>query len=301
MPLNTPPEMQRTDLSMAVLQLKALGIHNLVRFEFPSAPPSKNLMASLELLFALGALDEQGELSKPLGDHMSELPVHPMLSKMLLSSGSFGCTDEIAAIVAIMQVDSVFIVPGAAAAARARAAHREFQVEEGDLLTMLNVFRAFLAQRGSGPGAPDQACRSWCSTKFLKFKVLTRAEQLYIRLTKTMRRLGVTSASTSEEEKTILRLHPGDSVRRCIVSGMFPNAAYLHPSGYYRTVRGDFTLHVHPSSVLYTEKPASWVVFSELVHTNKVYMKDITTIDPVWLETLAPHYYEKKSVMSSTL
>jgi len=36
--------MQRTDLSLAVLQLKALGIENIVRFEFPSAPPAKNLV-----------------------------------------------------------------------------------------------------------------------------------------------------------------------------------------------------------------------------------------------------------------
>merc|ERR1712012_208889 len=94
--LNTPPEMQRTDLSMAVLQLKALGISNLVRFEFPSAPPSKNLIAGLELLFALGALDDKGELTKPLGEQMSELPIHPMLSKMLLTSSTFNCTKEIA-------------------------------------------------------------------------------------------------------------------------------------------------------------------------------------------------------------
>ena len=62
MPLNTPPEMQRTDLSLAVLQLKALGIDNVVRFEFPSAPPSKNLIACMELLYALGALDDKGDL-----------------------------------------------------------------------------------------------------------------------------------------------------------------------------------------------------------------------------------------------
>ena len=31
LPLNTPPELQRTDLSLAVLQLKALGIDNIVR------------------------------------------------------------------------------------------------------------------------------------------------------------------------------------------------------------------------------------------------------------------------------
>ena len=93
--LNTPPEMQRTDLAMAVLQLKALRISNLVRFEFPSAPPSKNLISALELLFALGALDEKGELTKPLGEQMSELPIHPMLSKMLLTSSTFNCTKEV--------------------------------------------------------------------------------------------------------------------------------------------------------------------------------------------------------------
>ena len=87
--------MQRTDLSMSVLQLKALGISNLVRFEFPSAPPSKNLIAALELLFALGALDEKGELTKPVGEQMGELPLHPTLSKMLLTSSTFNCTREV--------------------------------------------------------------------------------------------------------------------------------------------------------------------------------------------------------------
>lgn len=46
--LNTPPEMQRTDLSLPVLQLKALGIENIVRFEFPSSPPAKNLVILFE-------------------------------------------------------------------------------------------------------------------------------------------------------------------------------------------------------------------------------------------------------------
>ena len=33
LPLNTPPELQRTDLCLAILQLKALGIDNVVRLE----------------------------------------------------------------------------------------------------------------------------------------------------------------------------------------------------------------------------------------------------------------------------
>ena len=89
-----------------------------------------------------------------------------------------------------------------------------------------------------------------------------------------------------------------DDIRKCIVSGMFPNAAYYHPSGTYRTVRSELDLHIHPRSVLYTLKPPQWVVFSELQHTTKVYMKDITVIQADWLEELAPHFYEKKTVQT---
>ena len=38
------------------------------------------------------------------------------------------------------------------------------------------------------------------------------------------------------------------------------------------------------------------VVFAEMVHTNKLMMKDCTVIDASWLEILAPHYYEKHSI-----
>lgn len=79
--------MQRTDLAQAILQLKALGIHNVLRFDFPFPPPAKNLASALQLLYALNAIDEEGELTSPLGVQMSEIPIHPFYSKMLLASG----------------------------------------------------------------------------------------------------------------------------------------------------------------------------------------------------------------------
>ncbi len=146
LPANTPPEMQRTDLSQSVLQLLALGIDNLVRFEFPSAPPSKNLIASLEVLYALGAVDDRGQLTEPLGERMSELPIHPTLSKMLLGSAEFGCSQEACVIVSMLQVEGIFNRPQGQSA-KARVAWRNnFEVAEGDLLTMLNVFNAYKQQ-----------------------------------------------------------------------------------------------------------------------------------------------------------
>jgi ATP-dependent RNA helicase DDX35 len=42
------------------------------------------------------------------------------------------------------------------------------------------------------------------------------------------------------------------------------------------------TLHVHPSSVLFTRMPATgFVVFHEVIETSKSFMRDLTVIDQV--------------------
>ncbi|OXB52549.1 UNVERIFIED_CONTAM: hypothetical protein H355_005658, partial [Colinus virginianus] len=55
--------------------------------------------------------------------------------------------------------------------------------------------------------------------------------------------------------KMLLESGDPDPVLRCIVSGFFANAAKFHSTGAYRTIRDDHELHIHPTSVLYAEKP----------------------------------------------
>ena len=166
--------------------------------------------------------------------------------------------------------------------AKAKVAKRKFEVAEGDLMTLLNVFNAFQS-------IDQNMAKHWCSSHFLRYKALVRADQLFQRLVKTLARHGLYVDNENQ------RIHPGDTenFRKCIVSGLFPNAAYLHMSGTFRTVRGDLEISMHPTSVLYALKQPSWVVFAEMNHTNKLLMRDVTVIDPAWLEILAPHYYEK--------
>ncbi|KAJ8303288.1 hypothetical protein KUTeg_019684 [Tegillarca granosa] len=87
LPAATVPEMQRSDLAPVVLQMKALGISNVLRFHFLSPPPAENMVRGLELLYALGGLDDNGNLTSPLGLQMAEFPLPPMFAKMLLVSG----------------------------------------------------------------------------------------------------------------------------------------------------------------------------------------------------------------------
>ena len=50
------------------------------------------LVRALEQLYSLGALNEQGELTE-IGRKMSEFPLDPQLSKMLIESPNYKCVD----------------------------------------------------------------------------------------------------------------------------------------------------------------------------------------------------------------
>lgn len=55
----------------------------------------------MEQLYALGALNDRGELTK-LGRRMAEFPLDPMLSKMLIASEHYRCSEEVATICAML-------------------------------------------------------------------------------------------------------------------------------------------------------------------------------------------------------
>eukprot|EP01018_Ginkgo_biloba_P019937 Gb_40354 [translate_table: standard] len=102
---NTIPEIQRTNLSNVVLMLKSLGINDLINFDFMDPPPAETLMRALEQLYALGALNDKGELTK-LGRRMAEFPMDPMISKMIVSSDKYHCSEEVITISAMLSVGS---------------------------------------------------------------------------------------------------------------------------------------------------------------------------------------------------
>ncbi|XP_068707056.1 probable ATP-dependent RNA helicase DHX35 [Montipora foliosa] len=267
------PEMQRCNMTAVLLQLKCLGIDNVLRFNFPSRPPAQSMIRGLELLYALGALDDHGKLVDPIGTNMAEFPTDPMIAKMLLSSGKFGCSEEILSIAAMLQIQNIFLSPSKQKTA-ADNAKRKFSVYEGDHITLLNVYQAFVKFKKSS---------RWCHEHFLNYKGLCHAVKIREQFKKLLLRFKVTLISCDRDI---------DAICQCIVSGFFANAARLHPSGSYRTVRDDHPLHIHPTSVLYTETPPQWVVYHEVLQTSKEYMRDVTKIDPAWLYKLAPQYYE---------
>ncbi|KAI8922517.1 P-loop containing nucleoside triphosphate hydrolase protein [Powellomyces hirtus] len=275
LPSNNVPEMQRSNLATVVLQLKALGIENVLYFDFLSPPPVANLTKSLELLYSLKALDDYGRLTMPFGIQLAEFPVDPLLATILMNSLKMKCSEDIITIVAMLSVQSVFVSPDGQRG-EAEDEKRKFAVEEGDHITYLNVFNAFMKANRSA---------RWCYNHFLNHKSLQRVINIRNQLRRYLTRFQMPILSCEGDI---------NALRKCIVSGYFSHAARLKPDGTYATVLHNQVLHIHPNSVLFRRAP-SWVVFHEVVETTKPFMRDLTVIEPEWLTELAPHFYEQKA------
>ena len=81
------PEILRTNLANAVLQLKGMGVHDISSIDWLDPPDPIGLRRAVRQLYLLGALDASGGLT-PLGTRMARLPLEPSLAKTLLSAVS---------------------------------------------------------------------------------------------------------------------------------------------------------------------------------------------------------------------
>jgi len=276
---STMPEIQRTNLNSVVLLLKSLGINNLMEFDFMDAPPAETLIRALENLYALGALNDKGALTK-LGRQMAEFPTDPMLARSILAADKHGCVEEVLSIIAMLgESASLFYRPKdkrlLADSARAR-----FTIKEGgDHFSLLNIWNQWVDSDFS---------YVWARENFLQQRSLTRARDVRDQLAKLCDRVEVTITSVGAND-----LVP---IQKCLTAGFFPNAARLQRGGdSYRTVKNGMTTYLHPSSTLFEVNP-KWLIFYELVLTSREYMRGNLPIQPEWLAEAAPHYHKKRDL-----
>ncbi|EOD43528.1 putative mrna splicing factor rna helicase protein [Neofusicoccum parvum UCRNP2] len=280
---NTTPEIQRTNLSSTVLLLKSLGINDLVGFDFMDAPPADTLIRSLELLYALGALNDRGELTKR-GRQMAEFPVDPMVSAAVLKADQLNCVEEVLSIVSMLGESAALFFRPKQQKIHADSARARFTVKEGgDHLTLLNIWNQWVDSDFS---------YVWAKENFLQQKSLSRARDVRDQLARLCDRVEVTITSCGAND-----LQP---IMKSLVAGFFPNAARLQRGGdSYRTVKNGMTTYIHPSSVLTKtgDSPHRFVCYYELVLTSKEYMRNVMPIPtPAWLNEVAPHYHKMKDL-----
>ncbi|KAK3047041.1 DEAH-box ATP-dependent RNA helicase prp22 [Extremus antarcticus] len=267
----TIPEIQRQNLSNTILMLKAMGINDLLGFDFMDPPPTNTMLTALEELYALSALDDEGLLTR-LGRRMADMPMDPGLAKSLIASVDLGCADELLSIVAMISaVQTVFHRPKDKQQ-QADAKRARFNDPAGDHLTLLNVYNGW-----SGAGKAD----AWCFENFIQPRNMRRAEDVRKQLVQILDRHKLKIISCGRD--TI-------RVRQALCSGFFRNSARKDPQEGYKTLVEGTPVYMHPASALFG-KAAEHVIYHSLVETTREYMHNVTAIEPKWLVEAAPTFF----------
>lgn len=265
------PEIQRQNLSHTILMLKAMGINDLLHFDFMDPPPTNTMLTALEELYALSALDDEGLLTR-LGRKMANFPMEPSLAKVLIASVNLGCSDEILSIVAMLSMPSVFYRPKEKQT-QADQKKAKFHDPHGDHLTLLNVYNGWKQNKFANP---------WCFENFIQARSMRRAKDVRDQLVKIMERYKHAIVSCGRNTQ---------KVRQAICSGFFRNSARKDPQEGYKTLIEGTPVYLHPSSALFG-KQAEWVIYHTLVMTSKEYMHCTTSIEPKWLVEAAPSFFK---------
>jgi pre-mRNA-splicing factor ATP-dependent RNA helicase DHX16 len=305
---NTVPEIQRTNMGNVVLMLKSLGVHDLLHFDFMDKPPAETLMRALEQLYALGALNDRGELTK-MGRRMAEFPLDPMMSKAVIASEEvralrplstlavsralfspspflsqsqitqFKCTTEVLTIVSMLSIGaSVFYRPKEKAVHADNAKLNFARGGGGDHLALMRCYNEWVDTNYS---------TAWCYENYLQVRSLNKARDIREQLEGLCERVEVQQSSSQDPE----------TLCKAILAGYFYNTAKLSRDGSFKTVKQQHTVHIHPSSVLAKdEEPPRWLLFHELAFTTKEYMRMVAPIKGEWLLEIAPHYYQGTDV-----
>lgn len=193
---------------------------------------------------------------------MSEFPLDPMLSKMLITASSqFQCSNEILSIVSLMSVPQIFLRPRNDQAA-ADSAKRQFIHHDGDHITMLNAFNAFIAKKMDP---------NWCWDNYLSARALKQANDVRNQLVGMAQRQGLSLASMPFESPDFFT-----NIKKCLLSGFFMQTAHLERNGHYLTLKDEQVVMIHPSTAL-DSKP-QWVLYNEFVLTSKNFIRTVTAI-----------------------
>jgi HrpA-like RNA helicase len=295
----TPPEILRTNLTGLILNLKALGIRNILGFDMMDVPSIDALSHGLETLYALGAIDDKTNLTQ-LGLDMSSFPAEPRVARMLIESLREECSYEVAAVAGALQVRSLFASPrrggGSGGISREQqrldydAAIGDLVDRSGDHVTFANVISQQEDHRWD---------REECRERYIDYISVQRVKEIRDQLVNFLKKFGrvksMDMTTTGSDERT-------RAILKCVTAGFFFNVARLRNDGRYYTLRGAGN---HNHQILVTPSPsgsifashgshAEYIIFSETHDGPRggIELSGVSGIDPRWLRELAPHYWQ---------
>ncbi|KAI1712248.1 helicase associated domain (HA2) domain-containing protein [Ditylenchus destructor] len=280
------PEILRTNLSCVLLDLVEMGLRKLPRLALINMPEQQNWDAALEELQTLGAIrmkDNGKLLITEDGKNLVHFPVEPSHAKILVAASKLNCLEEALTVVAFLSSETVFVTSNndfqlndsnatSSSSLMQNDNSTHFDAAEGDLVRMIKLYRAFKTQMRNN----KNNLNGWCATNGLHCRRLANIHRVRTQLHELCKDRGLKLGSCSADFTPL---------RKAVCAGLFMNACIFDMStNSFRLERKTNTIQVkiHPSSCLARRKLSAFV-FTDLVMTSDVFARDVTLIDPEWL------------------
>jgi ATP-dependent helicase HrpA len=277
-PAFTQPEILRTNLASVVLQLTALRLGDVTSFPFLEPPEPAAVRAGVTLLDELGAIEtgRDGELRLTrIGRTLARLPIDPQLGRMVVEAERSGCVREVLVIASALSIQDPRERP-LDDRPRADELHRRFDVPGSDLLSIVALWDHLREQQRR---LSSNQFRKLCKAEHLHHVRVREWHDLFSQLRRVAGEVGIRPGTDAA--------HP-DHVHRAVLAGLVSHVGMrVGETRTFRGVRG--TSFVIGGGSVLARRPPRWVVAAELVETDRLRARRVATIQPEWIEQVAPH------------
>ncbi|KLJ05565.1 hypothetical protein EMPG_10962 [Blastomyces silverae] len=274
------PEILRCDLSQAILNMKARGVDDIIGFPFLTRPSREALEKALLQLFSIQALDEMGKISE-IGEKIAKLPLTAQLGRVLLASAKYGpdCLRNAIDIVSCLSVENIFLnTASEEKKEEAEKARRDLYRREGDHLTMLATVKAYASENSDRKAWASRhlvSHRAMQAVMDVRKQLITQCRQAKLLPNDRDTNSANGNHATSSEENPV-------PILKSFLTGFASNTARLFPDGSYKTIVGNQTVAIHPSSVLFGRKVEA-IMYNEYVFTNRSYARGVSAVQMDWV------------------
>jgi ATP-dependent helicase HrpA len=283
----TEPEILRTNLASVILQMTALGLGDVASFPFLDPPDSRSVRDGYALLDELGAMQPQADGDPvrrltELGRRLARLPVDPRLGRMVLEAERLNCVREVLVITAALSIQDPRERPAEAQQA-ADEAHRRFATDGSDFLALVRLWD-HLRERQQELGSSQ--FRKLCRVEYLNYLRVREWQDLYSQLRQIVGTLGIHLAPHNQAGTPELG-HP-DRIHQALLSGLLSQLGMRDGTTRdYRGAHGSTFAIARGSSV--AKALPRWIMAAELVETNRLWARTVTSIQPEWAERIGEH------------
>lgn len=284
----TDPEIRRSSLAGVILRMKSLRLPDVREFPFLSPPSAKAISEGHRTLEEVSAMEKDGRLTD-VGYKLARLPLDPRLGRMLIEASQRNVLDAVLVMVGGMSVMDVRERPQEKQT-EADTAHKKFNDEESDFLTLLHIWSAVGEFRDQGSKRRRfrrNQLRKYCKKNFLSFRRVMEWDQVVAELGRLVRDTLKVQAKPLAAERS--QWGNETEMHKSLMAGIPMQFGFWDKEKRAYRSTGGREFAIFPGSGVFGKKKPAWLLGYELVETSRVWARKVAKIDVQWIEDIVPH------------